>query len=591
MTLYDVIGADKHEGAYGPILDFAAGVPLDGIYEIRFQATAVNREHPYDPEFLGTDPSEPLRLGIRPGNREVGNLHLPQPIEPLLAEIELSDEPQEYSVRVHLDAGYTPRFTFRNGLMDARNLWSRLIKTYRDQFPKNLKNGIVAARYNAIALGELPQIHIDNIQIRGPLHQDWPTASQRALFGKDWDGTLTERDEEETRERLSNLAANAYRRPATEQEVDRIMSVFRTRRAVGKEWHQAYADAAKAILCSPGFLYLEEASSAGPDYGLASKLAYFLWSSMPDKELIRLAKSGELQDPKMVRQQVVRMLNDPRSDAFVDGFLGSWLGLRDLGSSPPDRGDFQAFYHYNLDEAMREETTLFTRYLIDENLPITEFLDSSFTFVNRPLARHYGMDPPEGYEFQRVSVSDPRRGGLLGQASVLTLTANGIDTSPIVRGVWLLENLLGTPPTPPPPDVEPLDPDVRGAKTIRDQLEKHRSTASCNECHRKIDPLGFALENFDPIGGWRTSYGRGKPIDASGELRGGVAFNNVVDFKKVLLERSDQFARALTGKLLAYATGRPLGPRDRPVIDGILETTELQQHRFADLITEVALQL
>jgi hypothetical protein len=189
-----------------------------------------------------------------------------------------------------------------------------------------------------------------------------------------------------------------------------------------------------------------------------------------------------------------------------------------------------------------------------------------------------------GNKFQKVSLTDRRRGGLLGQASILTVTANGIDTSPVVRGVWLLENILGTPPSPPPPDVEPIDPDVRGAATIRDQLEKHRSVASCNDCHRKIDPPGFALENFNPIGGWRTSYGRGKPIDSSGQLSTGQEFKDVADFKKLLLARKDQFARALTSKLLAYSLGRHVGLSDRPNVDRIVVSLNERGGGFRDLI-------
>ncbi len=217
------------------------------------------------------------------------------------------------------------------------------------------------------------------------------------------------------------------------------------------------------------------------------------------------------------------------------------------------------------------------------------FLDGDFTFVNRPLARLYGIEPPEGPGFQRVSLADRRRGGLLGQASVLTLTANGIDTSPVVRGVWLLDNLLGTPPSPPPPDVEPLDPDVRGATTIREQLQKHRSVASCNECHRKIDPLGFALENFDPIGRWRDRYDREHPIDAAGELPSGKAFQNIVGMKSLLLEQEELFTRALATKLLAYGTGRQAEPADRPHIDLIVHKAEQHGNGFRDLVKLVVL--
>lgn len=588
LTLYDVVGADKHEGAYAPILQFAEGVPEDGVYEIRFQAEAVNRLHPYDPEFLGTDPNELLRLGIVAGNREAGNLHLPQPIEPLLAELELEDERKWYTVRVWLDKGFTPRFTFRNGLMDARNLWSKLIKKYRDQFPPNLK-GIVALRLNAIKHGKLPQIHIHEIEIEGPFYDSFPTASQRALLGKDWQPEQTELDR--LSRRIRALATRAYRRPATDEEVERVLAVIQQRQAAGQSQLQAYADGVKVILTSPNFLYLESSAETGDlsQTALATRLSYFLWSSMPDQELMKLAVERKLSDPSTLQKQVQRMLADPKSDAFVDGFLGSWLGLRDLGATPPDRGDFREFYHYDLDGAMRQETFLFTRHVLDQNLSVSTFLDSDFTFANKPLAKMYGIDPPSGYEFQKVALKDRRRGGLLGQASVLTLTANGIDTSPVVRGVWLLDNLLGTPPSPPPPDVEPLDPDTRGATTIRDQLEKHRNVASCFDCHRKIDPLGFALENFDPIGRWRTNYNSKTPVDSSGELPGGKRFDDVQGLKTILLQQQDQFARAVTNKLLAYGLGRELDANDRPQVDAILKVTSQSDFRFADLIEQVVL--
>jgi hypothetical protein len=238
---------------------------------------------------------------------------------------------------------------------------------------------------------------------------------------------------------------------------------------------------------------------------------------------------------------------------------------------------------------MRRETHLFTRRLIDENLSVVNFLDADFTFVNKPLAKLYGLAPPEGNEFELVRLTDRRRGGLLGQASVLTVTANGIDTSPVVRGVWLLENILGTPPSPPPPDVEPLDPDVRGATTIREQLQKHRSVASCYDCHRKIDPMGFALENFDPIGKWRTTYGGKSAIEASGELPNGQAFSDIEGFKKILVSQKAQFTRALATKLLAYAMGRHAEASDRPHIDRIVEQLAERGDGFRDLIELVAL--
>lgn len=589
MSLYDVPGADKPEGAFGPIHAFERGVPHDGFYEIRVQAEALNRDHPYDDDFIGTDRTQPLRLGIVPGNHAVGSLHLPQPIQPLLAEIDLADEVKWYTVRIWLDAGHTPRFVFRNGLMDARNLWGKLVKEYADQFPKPKRGGIVEHRFNAIKFGKLPQIHIHEIEIEGPFFDEWPTPGQQAVFGQDAEAILksSQITESQQRRQLTTFAAKAYRRSVTDEDIDRLMAVVQRQQAAGRSALEAYTDALKTALCSPAFLYLEEPTADGLSAtALASRLSYFLWSSSPDQELLTLSNSGELLQPAILQQQVDRMLDDPKSDAFIEGFLGSWLTLRDFGSSPPDRGQFTAFYRFELATVMQQETRLFTRHMLDKNLGVNNFLDSDFTFVNKPLAQHYGINAPsgDGFEFQKVALNDKRRGGLLGQASVLTVTANGIDTSPVVRGVWVLENILGTPPSPPPPDIEPLDPDVRGAKSIRDQLEKHRSMTSCNDCHRRIDPMGFALENFDPIGRWRTSYGKRVKIDASSEMPNGRTFDDIVGFKKILLEQQQLFIRSLTSKLLAYALGRQITPADRPQIDKITDQLTANKNGFRDLI-------
>ncbi|TWT55406.1 hypothetical protein KOR42_27920 [Thalassoglobus neptunius] len=594
LRLYDVRGADKHEGGYAPIHAFAEGVPEDGVYEIRFLAEAVNRKHPYDPDFLGTDPDEPLRLGIVPGDHLVGHLHKPQPIEPLLAAIDLADKKEWYSVDVWLDAGYTPRFTFENGLMDARNLWSKLIRKYPDDFPKQKRPGIVEARFNAIKYGKLPQIRIHEVEIQGPIYKQWPKPSQQVVLGDDWTEVAATENlpPAQLHRHLHQFLSRAYRRPATDEEIARIVDVIDARSQPGRSNIEALSDGLKTVLCSPNFLYLDEGEEGELSaYALASRLSYFLWSSMPDEELFQLADSGEILKEEVIREQVERMLESPKSSEFLDGFLGSWLTLRDLGSSPPDRKDFSKFYHYDLDRAMRQETIFFAQHLLDENLSVLNFLDSDFTFVNKRLADHYDIDVEfeNWYDFQQVALKDNRRGGLLGQASVLTVTANGIDTSPVVRGVWILENLLGTPPTPPPPDIEPLDPDVRGTTTIREQLQKHRDNPACNDCHRSIDPPGFALENFDAIGGWRNSYGKGKPIDASSELATGESFKDVRDFKTLLRKHPDTFLRGLTGKLLAYSMGREIHPTDRPTIDRIVQELDESGHGFRDLIVLVAL--
>lgn len=591
ITLYDVPNADKPEGAFGPIWGFRDGVPYDGWYEMRFKAEALNRQHPYSREFVGTDPDEPLRLGIVAGNIRSGPLHKPQPIQPTLVELDLADGPADYSVRIWLDAGYTPRFTFSNGLMDARQMWGRMARQYRDQFPPLVRGGIVEHRFNSIKYGKLPQIHIDDIEIKGPFYDEWPTAAQRAVLGNDFEpaarsGAL---NDEQMRRHLTAFASRAFRRPVQPKEIDRIMQLVASRRQTGRSALDAYGDGLKAVLCSPAFLYLDEPGDKRlSSYALASRLSYFLWSSMPDEELLALASVGKLLEPDVLKAQVRRMLANSRSNALIDGFLDSWLALRDLGSMPPDRAKFDDYYRFDLQTAMREETRLFTRRLIDENLSVLGFLDSDWTYANKPLARMYGAQPPRGSGFELIKLSDRRRGGLLGQASVLTVTANGIDTSPVVRGVWLLENILGTPPSPPPPDVPPLDPDARGAKSIREQLEKHRNSASCYDCHRKIDPLGFALENFDAIGNWRDKYVGQTKIDAAGELPSGQKFDGVEDFKKILIERRQQFVTALTTKLLAYATGRRTGPADRPQIGQIVAQLTDRGDGLRDLIELVA---
>jgi hypothetical protein len=282
--------------------------------------------------------------------------------------------------------------------------------------------------------------------------------------------------------------------------------------------------------------------------------------------------------PETLLAQTRRLLDSPRSNAFIESFLDSWLNLRSLGDMPPDRDAFPVFYSQDLKAAMKRETQLFMRHLLETNGSLVRFLDADYTFANQPLATLYGLGqiaPPEAaHEFRQVKLTDPRRGGLLGQGSVLTVSANGIETSPVTRGVWLLENLLGTPPAPPPDDVPPIDPDIRGAKTMRDILTKHRDSPACFECHQKIDPLGFALENYDPIGAWRSHYSTRKKtgplIDAAGELPSGQSFQDVTGLKQILAQRQDQFARMLTEKLLSYACGRRIEPLDRANVDKIL---------------------
>jgi hypothetical protein len=595
LCVYEVPDTENHEGGYAPIQAFQQGVPHDGLYEIKVKAQAMNREHPYDPNIFKRVTEEPFRLGIVPGDVKAGPLHHPQPIEPQLAEVTVKDgESEWYTMTVPLDAGQAPRFIFPNGMANSRRAFGILVRTYNNQWPEDERKntGIFEARRVVLQYGFMPHIRIHEIQIRGPLVTQWPPASQRAVLG---DQPFAP---ERTREILQRFASRAYRRPVRGDEVDRLMAVVDSRRKAGQSPYDALKDGIKAVLCSPAFLYLShpDADAARlPAHAFASRLSYFLWSTMPDDELRRLADSGELLKPEVRLAQTRRLLASGKSTAFVEGFLNSWLNLRSLGDMPPDRDAFQRYYSQGLQAAMKRETQLFMRHLLDANESLVRFLDADYTFVNQSLATLYGLgkiSPPEtAHEFRRVKLPDHRRGGLLGQGSVLTVSANGIETSPVTRGVWLLENILGTPPAPPPDNVPPIDPDVRGAKTMRDILGKHRDNPTCFECHQKIDPLGFALENFDPIGAWRTHYMNGRQtgpkIDAAGELPGGQAFEDVTGLKQILVARHAQFARMLTGKLLGYACGRRMEAADRSQVDQILATISQSNYGLRSLVESI----
>lgn len=595
LCVYEVPEAEKHEGGYIWISEFSGGVPLDGVYEIKVKAQAMNRINPHDPALFQRNTEEPFRLGIVPGDEKAGPLYYPQRIEPRLAEVTVRDgDPNWYTFTVALAAGQTPRFIFPNGPASSRTALQSLGKTLLKPEPNGKQLSYGEKKLAVLRQAQVPHIRISDVQIRGPLLKQWPTFAQQTVFG---DKPFTP---DRTREILTRFANRAYRRPVQSEEVDHLMRVVEARQSAGHTPFEALKDGLKAVLCSPAFLYISNPdanSPSSPAHVLASRMSYFLWASMPDDELRRLADSGELLKPEIRLAQTRRMMAMRRSDALVEGFLDSWLNLRSLGDMPPNREAFSQYYTKGLQGAMKLETQMFMRDMLDANRSILRFLDADYTFVNQPLATLYGLGkigPPESaHEFRRVALTDRRRGGLLGMGSVLTVSANGIETSPVTRGVWLLENILGTPPSPPPDNVPPIDPDVRGAKNIRDLLVKHRESPTCFECHQRIDPLGFALESFDPIGGWRTNYpdGRklGPKIDASGELPGGQSFQDVVGFKQILLNRKGQFAQMLTEKLLSYACGRRIGAADRPQVEQIIAQTVSTDLGLRSLIEAIVL--
>ena len=394
---------------------------------------------------------------------------------------------------------------------------------------------------------------------------------------------------------LRNLTLRAYRRLATEQEIKRLRDLVASAQSDGEPLERGIQLALQAVLASPHFLFRLEfdpeadpAGSAHPlgPYELASRLSYFLWSSLPDDELFGLAQRAELNDPQVLRQQVGRMLKDPRSKALVENFAGQWLQLRNLESAQPDPDRFPDFDE-PLREAMRRETELFFRWILEEDRSLIDFLDASYTFLNQRLARHYGHPGVEGSGFRRIELAGDQRGGLMTHASMLTVSSYPTRTSPVLRGKWILETLLGAPP-PPPPVMETLEEEPESASmTLRQRLEKHRSLPACAACHRKMDALGFGLENYDAIGAWRKKDG-GVPVDAAGELPGGRSFQGPKDLKALLAETERAaFVRCLTEKMLTYALGRGLESYDKTAVDRICRELENNGFRFGQLVQSI----
>jgi hypothetical protein len=401
------------------------------------------------------------------------------------------------------------------------------------------------------------------------------------------------KDEERcARKILSVLTRHAYRRPVEDEDLRTLLGLYKTARSNGG-FEEGIRTALQRILVDPEFLFRIERDPAnvGPDtpyritdLELASRLSFFLWSSIPDDELLDLAERGKLKDRDIVAKQVRRMLNDSRSRALVSNFAGQWLYLRNIAKVWPNPDVFPDFAT-NLRDAFEQETELFFESLLREDLSVLELLDANYTFLNERLARHYGIPNIYGSQFRRVTLSDENRKGLLGQASILTVTSYATRTAPTIRGKWVLENILGTPPPPPPPNVPSLGEGKKDGKllTMREQMEEHRKNPACASCHRVMDPLGFALENFDATGRWRTKEGE-TSIDASGVLPDGTKFQGPAELRKLLLNHPEQFVHTLTEKLLTYALGRGVEYYDAPAVREILRKAETSDYRWSSII-------
>lgn len=474
-----------------------------------------------------------------------------------------------------------------------------------------------------------PGLAISSVEIEGPLLDAFPSTGHNLIF------TGLERREIEPsnpkdKERkyyvpkfkitsadpvkdvlpvLSRFTSHSFRRPVTDEDIAPFLILFQKEMTDGANFEEALRTALTAILCAPDFLYFRETvKGAGTlsDFAIASRLSYFLTRSAPDPALLSSAGRGDLlSNPANLPNEVARLLNDPHLERFINDFTDSWLDLRNLEFTNPDETLFPEFDRY-LQHSMLEETRAYFRELIRENLSIDHFVKSDFAMLNWRLAQHYGIQGVTSAAVEKVSLPpDSPRGGILSQASILKVSANGTNTSPVLRGVWINERLLGKHPAPPPPGIPGVEPDIRGATTLRELLAKHRDSESCASCHQMIDPPGFALESFDPIGGWRANFRRlgdgekpverfagakkisykvGPPVDATGELQDGRTFDGFIQYRDLIAAEKDMLAKAFLTKLLTFSTGREMGFSDRPEINTLVQKAAEKGYGVRDLI-------
>ncbi|MDF1754201.1 MAG: DUF1592 domain-containing protein [Verrucomicrobiales bacterium] len=471
---------------------------------------------------------------------------------------------------------------------------------------------------------KMPGVAVSLVETYGPLDQDFPSKAQQNLFGNPESIEMKEgpriydrhrknlhtwyvdsnRPEADAERIIREFVSKAFRRPVDDALVDQFVELTLTRLENGSSFEQAVRTGITAVLCSPHFLLVQSEPEID-DYALASRLSYFLCSSLPDDELLSLASAGKLKDRKVRYDQVERMLKDSRSERFIENFTNQWLDLRDIEFTTPD-GKLYPEYDDLLLQSMLLETRGFFRHLLENDLSVNQFIDSDFVVINERLAAHYGIPGVQGHEkFRIVPLPEGHiRGGILTQASILKVTANGTNTSPIIRGNWVLENLLGEPAPPPPPGIPAVEPDIRGATTIREQMAKHSENETCARCHARIDPPGFALEEFDAIGLKRSNYrtigGDGEKgpnraayrighiVETGGVMADGREFADFVEFQKILLSgENESVARAIAEKLLIYGTGRPVTRAEGESVDFILETSRKTDFGLRSMIHAV----
>lgn len=544
-----------------------------GVYKLRVHATAMNTRA-NDGKAGAIDGA--IQMAVRVGPPGQTNL------EHSIREVALLDMPENrprtYEFVTWFDDGDIPLVSFPNG---HNSSWKNLVRRLYGGDARDRK-GQILKNYDG------PQLRVHWVEVEGPLHEQWPPLSHQAVVGKgQFDGSRGS-----LRDILYLFASRSFRRFATSEDLSPFMNLYdELKENQGMSDEDALKVALQAILMSPEFYYLVEVPGRLDQFALASRLSYMLWGSMPDNRLFNLAKNKRLAEPATLKGEVLRMLEDSRSDEFIHGFVEQWLNFRVLEEMPPDPSKYKVYYADDgaIENAARQETLLFIKEILHENRPVSDILDGNFTYLNEALAKHYRIKGVEGEAMQRVELPrDSSRRGLLGQASIHVVTSNGTNTTPVLRGVWVLNSILGTPSAPPPPNVEDIEPDVRGAQTIPELLAKHREIATCARCHDDIDPLGLAWENYDVIGRWRERYPQKQAVDSTANFHGNI-LEGVDGLRDYLLSERRQIVRGLAEKLLVYATGADLTQQELEEVEQIVKRNLASGGRFRDLIVDVCL--
>ena len=584
--------------------DQATSTPVRGLYRISVSAGARR----------GTD-GKPVKMLVTQD-------HPDDALEKIM-EVEVTatvDRPEVYSVTVPRDSdggNWHVRLVDETQFLDGNPTYRGYSSVVREAGDSGDYTNAIRYRGRAqleggheqsiirpdrIDTSDLPMLHLDWIEVEGPLYDQWPPKSHQLIFSERVDREASSQPQT-IRATFARLLPRAWRRPVSAEEVAPYVDYVTGELEAGQSIEAAMRAGIAGILTSPHFLYLFEPATENSEnrrtlnqFEIASRLSYLLWSSMPDDELFQLAEQGRLSETAVIEAQIDRMLSDPKIEGFVEGFGAQWLQTEKFLNFEPDQRQYPS-YDSELGAAMVAETRHFFREVLTSDLDLRSFIDSDFTFVNERLATHYGIEGVKGEGFRKVSLpAESNRGGLLGQSGVMLAGSDGDRTKPVSRGIYVLEVLFNDPPHPPPPNAGEIEPNIKGEKlTVRERLMQHQQIEACASCHQGIDPYGLALENFDVVGLWRTRQnGEGfrsnnsPPIDASGRLPNGETFANLDEFKKILLSQDRRFFTGLSEKLLVYALGRPHLPSDLRLVESTAESLATESPTFRQLLKKIA---